>query len=58
MASSRNLVSIVGAPASPKMGEGTSCLEGQALPAGMPHPLQMFHGNYSQPGVGKSRLVS
>ena len=43
MASSRNLVSTIGALASPKMGDGTRCPEGQAFPAGMPHPLQMLH---------------
>ena len=48
MASSRNLVSTIGALASPKMGDGTRCPEGQAFPAGMPHPLQMLHGNRSQ----------
>ena len=41
MASSRNLVSTIGAQASPTMGDGTKCPEGKAaFPAGMPHPLQ------------------
>ena len=47
MASSRNLVSTIGALASPKMGDGTRCPEGKAFPAGMPHPLQMLHWNHS-----------
>ena len=47
MASSRDLVSTIGAQASPTMGDGTRCQEGQAFPAGMPHPLQMLHGNHS-----------
>ena len=34
MASSRNLVSTIGALASPKMGDGTRCPEGYAFPAG------------------------
>ena len=29
------------------MGDGTRCPEGKAFPAGMPHPLQMLHGNHS-----------
>ena len=32
---------------SPKKGDGTTCPEGQAFPVGMPHPLQMLHGNHS-----------
>ena len=47
MVSSSNLVSTIGAHASPTMGEGPRCPEGRALPAGMPHPLQMFDGNLS-----------
>ena len=47
MASSRNLVSTIGAQASPKMRDGTRCPEGYALPSDMPHPLQMLHGNQS-----------
>ena len=47
MASSRNLVSTIGAQASPTMGDGTRCPEGKAFPAGMPHPLQMLHRNQS-----------
>ena len=47
MASSRNLVSTIGAQASPTMGDRTRCPEWQAFPAGMPHPLQMLHGNHS-----------
>ena len=30
----RNLVSTIGAQASPTMGDGTRCPEGQAFPAG------------------------
>ena len=41
-ASSRNLVSTIGAQASPKME-----VRNQVSPAGMPHALQMLHGNHS-----------
>ena len=49
MASLRNLVSTIAAQASPtcSVGDGTRCPDGKAFPAGMPHPLQMLHGNHS-----------
>ena len=55
MASSRNLVSTIGAQASPKKGDRTRCPERYAFPGNMPYPLQMLHGNHSLLGEGQAR---
>ena len=50
---SGKLVSTIRAHASPPLPppppkrDGTRCPESKAFPVGMPHPLQMLHGNHS-----------
>ena len=46
MASSRNLVSTIGAQASPKKGDGTRCPEGLVFPAYVPRGTKLI-GNKS-----------
>ena len=56
MASSKNLVSTIGAQANPKKGAGIRCPEGLALPADMSHPSQVLHGDVSLFGESRVRF--